>query len=156
MIKNEVGGFDAYFSMMSVFVLASISTFLFYLYAQRDIHMDWQRRLLLFPVFMAGSMGLAVNNTKAVMEALIGKKSEFKRTPKYRIEKASDDWRMKRYVQRRISWIVLVELALAAYFVFGIAKSISYLEIAAIPFQLMFLVGFGTVGVLSLRHAYGQ
>jgi len=152
-IKNQTQGFDVYFSLMSVFVLASISTFLFYLYAQRGIHADWQRRLLLFPVFMAGSMGLAVNNTKAVLEALVGKKSEFKRTPKYKIEKAGDDWRKKRYSQKRIGWMVLVELALAAYFVFGIATSISYSEIAAIPFQLMFLVGFGTVGALSLHHA---
>jgi cellulose synthase/poly-beta-1,6-N-acetylglucosamine synthase-like glycosyltransferase len=152
-IKNEVAGFDSYFSMMSIFVLASISTFLFYVYSQRAIHLDWQRRLLLFPVFMAGSMGLAVNNTKAVMEALIGKKSEFKRTPKYKIESATDKWSKKAYVQRRIGWIVMVELALAAYFVFGIATSISYLEIAAIPFQLLFLLGFGTVGLMSLRHA---
>jgi len=155
-IKNEVSGFDTYFSLMSIFVLASISTFMFYLYSQRAIHLDWQRRLLLFPVFMAGSMGLAVNNSKAVLEAIIGKKTEFKRTPKYKIENANDEWTKKVYVQRRVSWIVLVELALAAYFVFGIATSISYLEIAAIPFQLLFLLGFGTVGALSLRHALSR
>lgn len=155
-IKNEVGGYDAYFSIMSVFVLASISSFLFYTYAQRAIHLDWQRRLLLFPVFMAGSMGLAVNNTRAVFEALIGYKTEFKRTPKYRIEDNSDQWKKKRYVQKKLSWIVIVELAFAAYFVFGIATSIAYLEIAAIPFQLLFLIGFGTVGTMSLRHAMGK
>ncbi|HRI31935.1 MAG TPA: glycosyltransferase family 2 protein, partial [Candidatus Kapabacteria bacterium] len=36
-IKNNVAGYDAYFTLMSVFVLASISTFLFYLYAQKAI-----------------------------------------------------------------------------------------------------------------------
>jgi cellulose synthase/poly-beta-1,6-N-acetylglucosamine synthase-like glycosyltransferase len=153
-----VGGlsFSDFYSIMSVFVLASISTFLFYMYAQRAIHLDWRRRLLLFPVFMAGSMGLAVNNTRAVFEAIIGKKSEFKRTPKYKIEAAGDDWKKKQYVQKRIGWIVMIELALAAYFVVGIFLSINNLEIAAIPFQLMFLFGFGTVGVLSLRHALGR
>lgn len=155
-IKNEVGGFDQFFSMMSVFVLASISSFLFYMYAQRAIHLDWHKRLLLFPVFMAGSMGLAVNNTKAVLEALIGFKTEFKRTPKYRLESSGDSWKKNRYVQKRIGWIVFVELAFASYFVFGIATSISYMEIAAIPFQLMFLAGFGTVGTLSLKHALGR
>ncbi|MDZ4745346.1 MAG: glycosyltransferase family 2 protein [bacterium] len=155
-LKNEVGGYDAFFSVMSIFVLASISSFLFYMYAQRAIHLDWRRRLLLFPVFMAGSMGFAVNNSKAVFEAIIGKKSEFKRTPKFHIEAQDDQWRKKKYVQKRLSWPVFVEIALALYFVFGIATSISYLEIAAIPFQLMFLMGFGTVGVLSLRHAFGR
>lgn len=155
-IKNKVGGYDAFFSLMSIFVLASISTFLFYMYAQRAIHLDWRRRLLLFPVFMAGSMGLAVNNTRAVLEALVGKKTEFKRTPKYRIEQGSDEWKKKKYVQKKVGWIVVIEIALAAYFVFGIATSINYLELAAIPFQLMFLLGFGTIGVMSLRHALGR
>jgi hypothetical protein len=156
---NQMFGLMSYadfYSIMSIFVLASISTFLFYMYAQRAIHMDWQRRLLLFPVFMAGSMGLAVNNTRAVIEAIIGKKTEFKRTPKYAIKQTNDDWKKKRYVQKKVSWIVIVELAFAAYFVFGIANSFRYAEIAAIPFQLMFLFGFGTVGVLSLRHALSR
>jgi len=67
-----------------------------------------------------------------------------------------DDWKKKKYVQKKIGWAVIVELLLASYFVFGIAMSISYLEIAAIPFQLMFLFGFGTVGMLSLRHALSR
>ncbi|HYF03494.1 MAG TPA: cellulose synthase family protein [Patescibacteria group bacterium] len=152
-IKNTVAGYDDIFTLMSVFVLASISTFLFYLYAQKAIHLDWRRRLLLFPVFMAGSMGFAVNNSRAVIEALMGKKTEFKRTPKYAIKSEKDDWKTKKYVSRKIHWVVIVEVLFALYFVFGIGASLRYLEIAAIPFQLMFLTGFGTVGYLSMRHA---
>ena len=155
-IKNTIGGFDEYYSVMSVFVLASISTFLFYMYAQRAIHLDWRKRLLLFPVFLAGSMGFAVNNTKAVMEALFNMKSGFARTPKYQIVSDDDQWRKKKYVQRKISATVFFELFMTFYFVIGIAISAYYLEIAAIPFQLLFLMGFGTVGILSLRHALGK
>ncbi len=151
-IKNTVAGVDVYYSLMSVFVLASVSTFLFYTFSQKAIHWDWQRRLMLFPVFLAGSMGFAVTNTKAVFEGLIGKKSEFARTPKQGDilkEKAKDI----KYRQRKISPVVFFELGLALYFVFGISISIFYLEIAAIPFQLMFLIGFGTIGIMSLKHA---
>lgn len=155
-IKNTVAGYDQYFTMMSVFVLASISTFAFYTYAQRAIHLDWRRRILLFPVFMAGSMGLAVNNSRAVLEALFNKKTEFTRTPKYRVEENSDQWKDKKYVQKKISKAVFLEIGLALYFIFGIGASIYFLEIAAIPFQLMFLLGFGIVGTLSLRHALGK
>ncbi len=155
-IKNHIGGFDEFYSLMSIFVLASISTFLFYSFAQKAIHLDWQRRLLLFPVFLAGSMGLAVNNTKAVLEAIIGKKTGFARTPKGGIIKKSDKWNKKKYGENRISAIVVIELLLAAYFVIGIGISAYYLEIAAIPFQFMFLMGFGTVGYLSLKHALGK
>ena len=152
-IKNTVEGYDSIFTMMGIFVLASISTFMFYMYAQRAIHLDWRRRLMLFPVFMAGSMGFAVNNTKAVFEALTGKKSAFLRTPKYKIVGAEGDWKKKKYVQKKIGGAVFMELFFTLYFIVGISISLFYLEIAAIPFQLLFLAGFGTVGVLSLRHA---
>lgn len=155
-IKNKFVGYDNYYTLMSVFVLASISTFMFYMFAQRAIHLDWRRRLLLFPVFLAGSMGFAVNNTKAVFEALINKKTGFARTPKYNIEGVKDQWKNKKYVQKRIHWTVVIELLLALYYVVGIAISAYYLEIAAIPFQLMFLLGFGTVGWMSLRHALAK
>ncbi len=155
-IKNTIGGLDAYYNLMSIFVLASISTFLFYMYAQRAIHLDWRRRLLLFPVFLAGSMGFAINNTKAVIEALIGKKTGFTRTPKYKIESQNDQWKFKKYVQKKFNWTVVFEIFLTLYYVLGIAVSVYYLEIAAIPFQLLFLIGFGTVGLMSLRHALGK
>jgi cellulose synthase/poly-beta-1,6-N-acetylglucosamine synthase-like glycosyltransferase len=152
-IKNTVEGYDSIFTMMGIFVLASISTFMFYMYAQRAIHLDWRRRLMLFPVFMAGSMGFAVNNTKAVFEALTGKKSAFLRTPKYKIVGAEGEWKKKKYVQKKIGGAVFMELFFTLYFIVGISISLFYLEIAAIPFQLLFLAGFGTVGALSLRHA---
>jgi cellulose synthase/poly-beta-1,6-N-acetylglucosamine synthase-like glycosyltransferase len=155
-IKNTIGGLDTYYNLMSIFVLASISTFLFYMYAQRAIHLDWRRRLLLFPVFLAGSMGFAINNTKAVIEALIGKKTGFTRTPKYKIESQNDQWKYKKYVQKKFNWTVVFEIFLTLYYVVGIAISFYYLEIAAIPFQLLFLIGFGTVGLMSLRHALGK
>ena len=155
LIKNMSEGreYENLFTMMSIFVLASISTFLFYLHAQRAIHLDWRRRLLLFPVFLAGSMGLAVNNSKAVLEALFGKKTEFKRTPKYRIVDTTDEWKTKKNdLTKKIGIEVIIELALAAYFFVGICTSIYFNEIAAIPFQLMFLTGFATVGIMSLKH----
>lgn len=155
-LKNNVTGLDQFYTLMSVFVLASISTFMFYLYAQRAIHLDWRRRLLLFPVFLAGSMGFAVNNTKAVIEALINKKTGFTRTPKYKIVDEQDEWKKKKYKQKKISATVIFELLLTAYFVLGIAISVYYTEIAAIPFQLLFLMGFGTVGWMSLRHAIAK
>jgi len=155
-IKNTIGGYDTYYNLMSIFVLASISTFLFYMYAQRAIHLDWRRRLLLFPVFLAGSMGFAINNTKAVLEALINKKTGFTRTPKYNIEHARDDWKKKKYVQKKISLMIIFEIFMTIYYVIGIGISAYYLEIAAIPFQLLFLMGFGTVGYMSLRHALAK
>ncbi|MGE3802498.1 MAG: glycosyltransferase, partial [Candidatus Kapaibacterium sp.] len=156
LIKKAHPELDLYYNLMAIFILASISTFLFYLVAQRDIRGDWKRRMLLFPVFMAGTMGLAVNNTKAVLEAIFNKKSEFKRTPKYNITKKEDTWTRSIYRFSKISLSTVIELLLALYFAIGIAISIWLVEIAALPFQLMYLFGFGFAGYLSLRHAWAR
>ncbi len=147
------GGFDAYFDFMSVFVLAFIGSFLFYLYSQKDIYTDWRKRIMLFPVFMAGSMGFAVNNSKAVLEGLFKQKSEFVRTPKYGIEGKKQQWNDKKYVPVKFSWTVLIEIGLALYCFFGVLSSLYYLEIAAVPFQLLFTCGYGFVALLSVQQA---
>jgi len=151
-IKQQ-GGHDLYFAMMSVFVLAFIGSFLFYMFSQKAVYPDWRRRLLLFPLFMAGSMGFAVNNSRAVFEGLMKKRSEFVRTPKYRIEGKKDSWLEKKYVPLKLSWVVFIELALALYCFFGLISSFYFLEIAAVPFQLLYFLGFSFVSALSIKHA---
>ncbi len=153
-VKNTHPELGLYFNLMAVFVLASISSFLFYLSAQRNIRHDWRKRILLFPLFMAGTMGMAVNNTRAVLEAIISHKSDFKRTPKYNIRSKSDSWKMSSYRFSNVGFGTILELMLAGYFLFGIVASIYFLEIAALPFQFMYLFGFGLAGFLSLRHAW--
>ena len=99
-IKQQ-GGHEAYFAMMSVFVIAFIGSFLFYLISQKAVYPDWRRRIMLFPLFMAGSMGFAVNNSRAVFEGLFKRKSEFVRTPKYAIEGKKDTWKKNMYISKK-------------------------------------------------------
>ncbi len=151
---KHTGMYDAYFTFMSVFVFAFIGSFFFYLFSQKDVHKDWRKRIFLFPVFMAGSMGLAVNNSRAVIEGLFKRKSEFVRTPKYSIRAKGDTWRDKTYVPVKISGTIILEIILAVYCLFGLVSSIYFLEIAAVPFQLLFFLGFSFVSGMSLKHAF--
>lgn len=153
---KQSGTHDAFFAFMSIFVLAFISSFLFYLYSQKDVHEDWKKRIFLFPLFMAGSMGFAVNNSRAVLEGLFNKKSSFVRTPKFKIEQKGDTWLDKKYTvaKPKISGGVWIELFLALYCLVGVAASFYFLELAAIPFQLLFCSGFAFVGILSIKHAF--
>jgi len=151
---KQAGQHDTFFAFMSIFVLAFISSFLFYLYSQKDVYLDWKKRIFLFPLFMSGSMGFSVNNTRAVLEGLFNKKSAFIRTPKFKIETEKDTWRNKKYrTGRRVSPGIVIELLLSAYCFIGVGASLYFLEIAALPFQLLFSFGFGLVGLMSIRHA---
>ena len=85
------------------------------------------------------------------MEGLFKKKSEFVRTPKYSIKNKKDSWKDKKYVPIRISTTVVVEILLAMYCLFGVASSVYFLEIAAVPFQLLFFLGFAVVSIMSIR-----
>lgn len=152
-IKHQ-GGYETYFAIMAIFVFAFLGSFLFYLYSQKDVYHDWQRRMLLFPLFMAGSMGFAVNNTKAVVEGIFKKRTEFVRTPKYQIVNKKDMWLNKKYAPAKLGFTVILEVVMALYCLFGVVSSIYYLEIAAMPFQLLFSMGFGMVATLSLKHAW--
>ena len=87
------------------------------------------------------------------MEGLLRKKSDFIRTPKYSINNKKDSWNDKKYVPLKINSTVVVEIVLAVYCLFGVASSIYFLEIAAVPFQLLFFLGFAFVSMMSIKHA---
>ncbi len=152
-IKNS-GPHQVYFAILSIFVLAFISSFLMYLYSQKDIREDWRKKIVLFPLFMAGSMGFAVNNSRAVFEGLLNRKSEFVRTPKFKVVDSKDSWIGKRYNNKKIGFSVYVELIMALYCLLGVAAAIYFLEIAALPFQILFFLGFSFVSLTSIKHAF--
>src|SRR3989339_1086227 len=152
-IKNS-GSHELYFAILSLFVLAFVSSFIFYLYSQKDIRTDWRKKIVLFPLFMAGSMGFAINNSRAVFEGLLNRKSEFVRTPKFKVVDEKDSWTGKKYLSTKIGFSVIVELIMAVYCLVGIASSIYFAEIAALPFQILFFTGFSFVAFTSIKHAF--
>ena len=81
--------------------------------SQRELYADWRQRLKYLPFLMSIGIGLCVNNTRAVLEAIFGKQSEFARTPKYGIERDSDEWVGKKYHQS-VGVQPIIELALGS------------------------------------------
>ncbi|HAY34558.1 MAG TPA: glycosyltransferase family 2 protein [Ignavibacteria bacterium] len=152
MLIKLTGEYDTVFKFMSLFIFAFISSFMFYLYSQKDVYPDWQKRIIYFPVFLAGSMGFSVNNTKAVFEGLLDKKSEFVRTPKYQIMNKKDSWEGKKYVNKKLSFTTYIEALLAVYCFAGVVIAVATAQVAAIPFQLMFCGGFSLISYLSIRQ----
>src|SRR4030095_2849625 len=81
---------------------SSISVVLFYGSAVWYLDEKRSPRLLHLPLVMALGIGVAFSNARAVLEALLGVKSEFVRTPKYRVENATDaTWKKKKYKRKR-------------------------------------------------------
>jgi hypothetical protein len=102
---------------------------------------------------MSIGIGLCVNNTRAVVEALFGKQGEFTRTPKYGIERDSDEWVGKKYHQMTAVQ-PLVELALGIYFSATVFYALSNQIYGTLPFLVLFQIGFLYTGLLSIVQQY--
>jgi cellulose synthase/poly-beta-1,6-N-acetylglucosamine synthase-like glycosyltransferase len=159
-IKNEsANDHTLYFAVISVFVLAFFGSFLMYLTAERESYPDWRRRIVFFPLFMAGSMGLSANNTRAILLGLFNRRSEFLRTPKYRLESAADHFWDKKYFKTRELWRRgarngIVEALLALYCLAGIGTAFYYGELAAVPFQALYGLGYGFIAYMSFKQYF--
>jgi cellulose synthase/poly-beta-1,6-N-acetylglucosamine synthase-like glycosyltransferase len=113
------------------------------------------RRLLHLPLVMGLGIGLAFSNARAVMEALLGVKTEFVRTPKYKVEGLRDEtWKRKKYRRGR-GLAPAFELTFALYFVLAAAYAAHMCMWGTIPFLSLFCFGYGYVGLLSLLHTAG-
>ena len=119
----------------------------------QQIHADWRTRAKYIPFLMSVGIGLSINNTRAVVEALLNKDTEFARTPKYRIEGDADDWVGKKYRQS-VAVQPLVELLLGLYFTWTVFYALAAGIYGTLPFLVLFQVGFLYTGLLSVVQQY--
>jgi len=135
-----------------LFIGTTLSIASFYITCQREVNRSWKATVKRLPLMMSLGIGLCINQTRAVLEALFGRTSgTFERTPKHGVVRRFEGWTAKKY--RAIKGVVpLIEVAFAAYFVFALYMAMRAGHYVSMPFLLLFLTGFGYVGVLSLRQ----
>ena len=138
---------------LPLFLGATVSVSSFFLYAQRELNpRGWKRSFFVLPALMAIGIGLAVRNTRAVLEALAGHESPFVRTPKYRIEKTRRAWHRLVYRSSERMWLPWLELGLGVYFCWAAVFAFSRGNYATLPFLSLFLWGYTYTGLLSLTQ----
>src|SRR3954469_16825331 len=154
-IRYNMGWYEMLLIDVPLFFAATASVANFYMVCQRELHQDWITRTKYLPILMSIGIGLAVNNTKAVFEALFNKQTEFTRTPKYRIEVQADEWIGKKYRQ---SFVVqpLIELALGLYFTATVFYALANGIYGTLPFLMLFQIGFLYTGLLSIIQQYAS
>jgi cellulose synthase/poly-beta-1,6-N-acetylglucosamine synthase-like glycosyltransferase len=136
-----------------LFLAATLSFCNFYMVSQRELYGDWRQRAKYLPFLMSIGIGLCVNNTRAVLEAMFGKPSEFARTPKYGIERDSDEWVGKKYHQS-VGAQPLIEVALGLYFTVTVFYALANQIYGTLPFLMLFQIGFLYTGLLSIFQQY--
>jgi cellulose synthase/poly-beta-1,6-N-acetylglucosamine synthase-like glycosyltransferase len=137
---------------LPIFLLATGSVLAFYLLSQREVLAGWRGSLRYLPVLMSVGIGLCVNNTRAVLEALMGHRTEFVRTPKLRVEGRGRSGGLRKY-RGSLSSLTLLELALGIYFTGILIYAAAHRVYASIPFLLLFQAGYLYTAFLSLAQA---
>ena len=154
---------DVYVILLNLllFFFASIAVCIFYVSAQIAIRpRTWWKEVPYLPILLALGIGMAVNNSKAVLEAIFHHQTEFVRTPKYGIGKEDgrkEGKQLKKKGYKAIKSIVipLIELAFGIFFLAIIIKlCIDQKWISAIlmcPFLGFFYTSFCSLGRLILN-----
>jgi cellulose synthase/poly-beta-1,6-N-acetylglucosamine synthase-like glycosyltransferase len=141
---------------LPLFLAGTGSFALFCGVAQRAVRKDWLAGMASLPAMMAIGIGLSLNNGLAVAQAMLGRASEFQRTPKFGLGAARDgDWRRLAYRGPR-SALAVVEAAFALYFVAAIAAAVRAGRYASLPFLLLFAGGFLYITGLSAAQALSR
>ncbi len=155
-VRFYQGWFQMLLIDLPLFLAATWSVSSFYLVSQHELFpKSWKRALPFLPFVMAVGIGLSVRNSKAVIEAILGKKSEFARTPKYRIEgKAKGAAKGKKAYRRGAGWSPYVELALGVYFLGTVLYAWQNQNYFTLPFLLLFVWGYLYTGVMSLGQTW--
>jgi cellulose synthase/poly-beta-1,6-N-acetylglucosamine synthase-like glycosyltransferase len=149
-IRFYQGWFQMLYIDLPLFLASTFSISSFYLVSQRELFpKSWPRALLYLPILMALGIGLTITNTKAVIEALIGRKSAFARTPKYRVESKKDKIGATKY-RKRLGWVPWIEMLVGSYFALTVYYAIDNENYITVPFLLLFVFGYWCTGLMSL------
>jgi len=134
-------------AVFTVLIASAMAPSSMHFYAQRMVRRDWWRQLPYLPWLMCVGAGLAVNNSRAVLDAFIGAKSGFVRTPKrgtssapaatYRVRASATTW---------------IELALGLYCLASFSICIWQTQWLFSYFMLVNALGFLYVGTASLAE----
>ncbi len=133
--------------------LVSFGPPLLFAVAQASLYpTHWLQRYKAMPLLIFLGSGIALSNTKAVIEALLGTGNVFRRTPKFNVVTTTDRWQGSVY-RLPLDWLVVGELALSLYSFLGAWLAAQNGHHFAVPFILLYAFGFGYVSLQGLWDA---
>ena len=155
-VRFYQGWFQVLVIDFPLFMASNCSISSFYLAAERAFYpQTWKRTFLYLPFVMAVGIGLSVRNAFAVMEAIFDVKTEFVRTPKYRVEAgAKTPVLTSRKYRKGAGWMPFMEVGLGLYFAATVLYAVQNQNYATVPFLVLFVWGYLYTGFMSLGQTY--
>lgn len=141
--------------IFTMLCLATCGPSCMYLFSQNILYGNRWGRIKFLPLLMFLGTGIAVNNTRAILEALLNIKTGFVRTPKYGIKRKGEPWEGKSY-SIPLTAISILEFCMGVYALIALLLFLIYGRFLISPFLLIYTIGFFYVFILSVKHGYGK
>ncbi len=142
-------------SLTPVVTVAAIGPPLMYWVTMGYQGISWSSRLGRLGSLLALGTGLSVNNSWAVLQAIFGIESEFKRTPKFAVVNRSTAWQASSYVLSG-GWLLWVEVLLGLYALYMVSYSITMQQWGMMPWLLLYASGYAMVVGLTMVQRWQQ
>ncbi len=163
-IRYKVGFMPIFLMDIPIFVLASASVVVFYLFSEYMVlketlsvqHRSILTTMLYLPMALAIGIGIGINNFKAVTQAVFKVVTPFNRTPKYNVnaDKTGASSKIKANVYRikKIDWVIVIEMVMGLYFTLVILFMLEKEQFFTVPFLMLFQLGFLYTAIMSIYN----
>lgn len=131
-------------------LLGTVAALTSYTVPQRAQRFPLGRTLLKLPILMALGIGMCVVNTRAVLEALLGLRSPFVRTPKYGGRQDHNPEPASGRLRLRFPPGVLELSLVGVLYACNVLSLVRPYTLIGMPFLLLFALGYSGVGMLRL------
>ncbi len=135
----------AFVLLFALLVMSTLAPICLYIVSQRVLYRRSWLRLRFLPFLSSLGVGIALSNSRAVLEALLGIQSAFIRTPK------KGD-RLARLYRIRFSYEAVFEVLLGLYCFATFFLFLHAHQWLVVPFLFLYAWGFTGVGLLSMLH----
>ncbi len=140
--------------LMAWFGIAGVAQPLIFVLSQQALYADWPKRTLKgLPALVLVAIGLAPSNTWSIWQAISQRNHVFYRTPKFNLlPQRNGGWGadpVRSHFRVLFHPLILAELALALYALFGAGVAVRTGMFGSIPFLFLCAAGFAYTAVLS-------
>lgn len=154
-IKDSFSDLNYILQYGVIFLASTAFLMVYYWNSYRDkkgpVLVSLLKFILRFFEFLIMSMGLALNNTVAVMEGYFGIKSSFVRTPKFNVSNKKD-FTGNVYDKKKLSILNIAEFILFGLFTYTTINRAIYGDLGMVPFHAMLATGYGAVFFYSVME----
>lgn len=148
-VRNLSPQFDLFFKLNALISAIFIINFFYCFTTIRVEKKAFGESMLevarVFPMAVLISLGMSYHNSTAIFQGIVGKKTAFIRTPKFKIGAKSQIIGSSNYHPERKLMRELPEILLFFYFSFAVAAGVYFQDIGFLPYHLIMLSGFGVI-----------